>query len=118
MEVAILIIFSIVVPTFDNYSDFRVSFLFFKGWYSPSPRGAGYLFGELITEEFNHINGLDLIARAHQLCHQGYNFMHNHKLVTVWSAPNYSYRCGNSASICMVTDKLTRHFQVFTKSED
>ena len=89
-----------------------------KGWYSPSPRGAGYLFGELITEEFNHINGLDLIARAHQLCHQGYNFMHNHKLVTVWSAPNYSYRCGNSASICMVTDKLTRHFQVFTKSED
>ena len=35
MEVIILTIFSIIVPTFDNYSDLRLSFIFFMGWYSP-----------------------------------------------------------------------------------
>lgn len=32
-----------------------------------SPRGAGYLFGSKVAEEFNHMNGLDLICRAHQV---------------------------------------------------
>lgn len=32
-----------------------------------SPRGAGYLFGSKVAEEFNHLNGLDLICRAHQV---------------------------------------------------
>jgi len=30
-----------------------------------SPRGAGWLFGSRVTTEFNHINDLSLIARAH-----------------------------------------------------
>ena len=36
------------------------------GW-GISPRGAGYTFGQDISEAFNHNNGLNLIARAHQL---------------------------------------------------
>jgi serine/threonine-protein phosphatase 2A catalytic subunit len=36
------------------------------GW-GMSPRGAGYTFGQDISEQFNHHNGLTLIARAHQL---------------------------------------------------
>ena len=36
------------------------------GW-GISPRGAGYTFGQDISEAFNHNNGLNLISRAHQL---------------------------------------------------
>ena len=32
-----------------------------------SPRGAGYTFGQDISKNFNHNNGLTLISRAHQL---------------------------------------------------
>lgn len=37
-----------------------------------SPRGAGWLFGEKVATEFNHVNGLKTIARAHQLVNEGY----------------------------------------------
>jgi hypothetical protein len=36
------------------------------GW-GISPRGAGYIFGHDISEQFNHTNRLTMIARAHQL---------------------------------------------------
>ena len=36
------------------------------GW-GISPRGAGYTFGQDISEAFNHNNGLTLVARAHQV---------------------------------------------------
>lgn len=37
-----------------------------SGW-GISPRGAGYTFGQDISEAFNHNNGLSLVSRAHQL---------------------------------------------------
>lgn len=63
-----------------------------NGW-GISPRGAGYLFGADITKVFAHRNGIDLIARAHQLAMEGYKLMFDKAIVTVWSAPNYCYRC-------------------------
>ncbi|KAL9271927.1 Serine/threonine-protein phosphatase PP2A-3 catalytic subunit-like protein [Drosera capensis] len=73
------------------------------GW-GISPRGAGYTFGQDISEQFNHTNSLKLIARAHQLVMEGYNWGHDQKVVTIFSAPNYCYRCGNMASILEVDD--------------
>ena len=38
-----------------------------RGGWGISPRGAGYTFGQDISENFNHNNNLTLISRAHQL---------------------------------------------------
>ena len=66
-----------------------------------------------ISETFNHSNGLTLVTRlillrgyashqilchgcrAHQLVMEGYNWSHDRNVVTIFSAPNYCYRCGN-----------------------
>ena len=42
------------------------------GTWAVSPRGAGWLFGDKVATEFNHVNGFQLIARAHQLVNEGY----------------------------------------------
>lgn len=166
------------------------------GW-SISPRGAGYLFGADIVQEFFHQNNINFMTRAHQLVMEGYRTMFpimaarhyktttksvvaqggmtgtreivppmyvrddkedspgmtseasqnsqdttshtqsqsqsdqdieqlgnganggespaflGEALVTVWSAPNYCYRCGNVAAILSLDENLNRHFSVF-----
>ena len=36
-----------------------------SGW-GISPRGAGYVFGASVVQKFKEMNGLNLMARAHQ----------------------------------------------------
>lgn len=83
-----------------------------SGW-GISPRGAGFTFGQDISEQFNHKNGLNLVSRAHQLVMDGYNWSHEMNVVTIFSAPNYCYRCGNQAAIMEVDEDLNKSFLQF-----
>jgi len=84
-----------------------------------SPRGCGWLFGAKVTNEFNRINDLSLICRAHQLAMDGFKiWFPDENLTTVWSAPNYMYRCGNAASILQISDDLQQRYLMFSGSND
>ena len=84
-----------------------------QGW-GMSPRGAGYLFGDDVCKQFNENNKITVIARAHQLVMEGYKWMFDEQLVTVWSAPNYCYRCGNVAAILELGENVAeKRFKTF-----
>lgn len=78
-----------------------------------SHRGAGYTFGAQVVKKFLEVNSMVHILRAHQLCMEGYSVLYDDRLSTVWSAPNYCYRCGNMASILEVGPGGEKHFNVF-----
>ncbi|KAL3318635.1 Serine/threonine-protein phosphatase 4 catalytic subunit [Cichlidogyrus casuarinus] len=82
------------------------------GWHM-SPRGAGYLFGGDVVAKFNQTNKLDLICRAHQLVMEGHRWHFKQSVLTIWSAPNYCYRCGNIAAILRLDSQLNREFTTF-----
>ena len=50
---------------------------------------------------------------------EGLKYMFAEKsLVTVWSAPNYCYRCGNVASILIFDSELRRDVRYFTETAE
>jgi diadenosine tetraphosphatase ApaH/serine/threonine PP2A family protein phosphatase len=83
------------------------------GSWSVSTRGAGWLFGATQTNIFCQQNRIDLIARAHQLVMEGYQYKFDEKVITVWSAPNYGYRTGNVASVMKLDSDLNRELRIF-----
>jgi serine/threonine-protein phosphatase 4 catalytic subunit len=82
------------------------------GW-GISPRGAGYIFGQDIVSQFNRTNNIKQICRSHQLVMVGYREMFDNGLVTVWSAPNYCYRCGNSGAVLEIDETMKGKYTIF-----
>ena len=82
------------------------------GW-GVSPRGAGYIFGSDISKKFTQRNNLMMVNRAHQLVMKGYNWSHEKLVCTLFSAPNYCYRCGNQAGIMEVDENMKFNIQQF-----
>ena len=97
------------------------------GGFKPNQRGAGTLFGEDVVEEFCKRNGLTMILRSHQLAELGYNYPFSvknkkpdeeQKLMTVWSVPNYCYRCNNKAIIIKVDANCKMEKVLFEHNPD
>ncbi|XP_076459376.1 serine/threonine-protein phosphatase 2A catalytic subunit beta isoform-like [Babylonia areolata] len=82
------------------------------GW-GRSPRGAGYVFGADVSEMFLHTNDLSLVSRAHQAVHEGYQWCHDQRVVTTFSAPNYMYRLGNRAALLQLDESMKTTFIQF-----
>ena len=49
---------------------------------------------------------------------EGYNWAHPQLCVTVFSAPNYCYRCGNQAAIMLVDENLNHSFIKYDASPE
>uniref|UniRef100_A0A0K0D734 protein-serine/threonine phosphatase n=1 Tax=Angiostrongylus cantonensis TaxID=6313 RepID=A0A0K0D734_ANGCA len=82
-----------------------------KGWQA-NTRGVSYVFGEEVVHEMLPILDIDLVARAHQVVQDGYEFFANKRLVTIFSAPHYCGQFDNAAAIMNVDEGLVCSFQV------
>jgi len=79
-------------------------------------RGAGFMFGRVPVKKFHHTNSTTLLVRAHQLQLEGFTYQLDKQVLTVWSAPNYMYRCGNVGCVLELDQKLNRQFKIFTSA--
>ena len=83
-----------------------------------NPRGAGVIFGSGLVDRFLKANNNNFIVRAHQLIMEGYKEHFNGKLYTVWSAPNYCYRCNNLGSVMKLEQSLKHSFDTFKAAKE
>mmetsp|Transcript_46877 Transcript_46877/g.102027 ORF Transcript_46877/g.102027 Transcript_46877/m.102027 type:complete len:450 (-) Transcript_46877:33-1382(-) len=61
--------------------------------------GSARQFGADITEEFLAKNDLSFMIRSHEVKDEGYEWMHNKKCLTVFSAPGYCDSCRNRGAV-------------------
>lgn len=80
-------------------------------------RGVSYTFSASVVSKFLHKHDLDLIARAHQVVEDGYEFFAKRQLVTIFSAPNYCGEFDNAGAMMSVDQSLMCSFQIL-KSVD
>ena len=45
---------------------------------------------------------------------KGYNWCHNKQVLSIFSAPNYCYRCGNEAAIIEIEDENNYVFKTYS----
>jgi len=83
-----------------------------------NPRGAGMIFGEKQVDKFLKDNNMEFIVRAHQLIMEGHKSHFDGKVITIWSAPNYCYRCGNVAAILELDENLKKEFKKFNAAPE
>jgi serine/threonine-protein phosphatase PP1 catalytic subunit len=82
-----------------------------EGHFEQNDRGVSVTFNQDVVNKFLNNNNIDLVCRAHQCVDEGYEFSFGHKLVTVFSAPNYC-DYSNSASVMKVEKNLTCSFVI------
>ncbi|KAK5981102.1 Serine/threonine-protein phosphatase [Trichostrongylus colubriformis] len=79
-------------------------------------RGASYGFGPDILAKYCQALNIDLVARAHQVVQDGYEFFGGRKLVTIFSAPHYCGQFDNAAAMMTVDENLQCSFEILRPS--
>mmetsp|Transcript_12896 Transcript_12896/g.30976 ORF Transcript_12896/g.30976 Transcript_12896/m.30976 type:complete len:300 (+) Transcript_12896:81-980(+) len=87
-----------------------------SGW-CESDRGVSFTFGADIVSMFLKKHDLDLVARAHQVVEDGYEFFAKRQLVTLFSAPNYCGEFDNAGAMMSVDETLMCSFKVLKPVE-
>jgi len=67
-----------------------------------STRGAGVHFSPEVTMGFLKKNNLDYIIRSHEHVQLGYDIMHNERMVTIFSASNYTGDHDNQGAVVVL----------------
>jgi len=78
--------------------------------WGPNDRGVSFTFSRDVVEKFLHNNDLNLICRGHQVVEDGYEFFAEKKLVTIFTAPNYTGEFDNDGGILHIDEELTCSF--------
>jgi len=79
----------------------------------PSPRGAGRLFGEDITNNFLKTLNVNLLIRGHEPSDEGYKFNHHGKVLTLFSRKGEPYYNTHAAYLQLdLSVKVENAFQL------
>ena len=70
--------------------------------YKQNMRGCGFTFGADATEAFCQQNDVQFICRAHQMVMEGFQWDHDNRLLTIFSAPNYCGINNNKGAIAIL----------------
>eukprot|EP00483_Globobulimina_turgida_P013333 UN13357 len=81
--------------------------------FAPSKRGGGTMFGPDVTSRFLELNGLELVVRSHEVQEAGYKVLHDGKLITIFSAPNYVDQMGNKGAFIRMDRTCVPKFTQF-----
>ena len=85
--------------------------------WGPNDRGLSYVFSPQVVKTVCSQLGLDLIVRAHQVVNDGYEFFADKKMVTIFSAPNYTGEFDNFGGVLSVDEGLRCSFSLLKPSQ-